>query len=514
MALVLLAGCGGDSAAPDHPPVAVDPPALPVPVPDLPSTPAPAEPPATQPPTTQPPVAGPPIIEPPATEPPAADPIANLLHYMNRCVARPNSLPGTLRDEQTFLRLWIDETYLWYREVPSADMGAHDSATGYFDVLKTPLLTPAGQPKDRFHFSYPEARWIELSAGVERGYGIGWLRAAGVPRDWRIATVADGSSAALAGLRRGDRLVQVDGIDFASAAGADLDMVNAALSPAADGVTHRFSLQRGERMLQAALVSARVSVAPVQNTRVIATPSGPVGYLTFGSHVVPAEPQLVAAFTTLRDAGVRDLVLDLRYNGGGLLSIASEVGYMIAGARSEGRTFEHTLVNDKLTPRPPAPFATRSQQSGQPLPTLNLARVYILAGPGTCSASESIINALRGIDVDVHLVGERTCGKPYAFTPTTNCGTTYFAIQFQGVNAKGYGEYGDGFAPTCAASDDLDHALGDSAEGMLATALHHRASGACPKPAAARSAARVPALSPSLLPVRPAASEIAVHDLR
>ncbi|MDZ7769432.1 MAG: hypothetical protein U5K38_10330 [Woeseiaceae bacterium] len=67
--------------------------------------------------------------------------------------------------------------------------------------------------------------------------------------------------------------------------------------------------------------------------------------------------------------------------------------------------------------------------SGQALPTLDLPRVFVLTGPGTCSASESIINGLRGVDVDVVQVGSTTCGKPYGFYPTGNCGTTYFTIQ-------------------------------------------------------------------------------------
>ena len=88
----------------------------------------------------------------------------------------------------------------------------------------------------------------------------------------------------------------------------------------------------------------------------------------------------------------------------------------------------------------------------------------MLAGPDTCSASESVVNSLRGVGVTVNLVGGATCGKPYGFFPQDNCGTTYFAIQFQGVNQQGFGDYGDGFAPTCAVADDFGHALGDPAE--------------------------------------------------
>ncbi|MEP7299531.1 MAG: peptidase S41, partial [Burkholderiales bacterium] len=71
------------------------------------------------------------------------------------------------------------------------------------------------------------------------------------------------------------------------------------------------------------------------------------------------------------------------------------------------------------------------------------------------------------------------CGKPYGFYPQDNCGTTYFSIQFSGVNQLGQGDYADGFTPTCAAADDFTHALGDPAETRLFAALALRTNGAC-----------------------------------
>jgi hypothetical protein len=133
--------------------------------------------------------------------------------------------------------------------------------------------------------------------------------------------------------------------------------------------------------------------------------------------------------------------------------------------------------------------------SGQALPTLNLPRVFVLTGGSTCSASESIINGLRGVNVEVIQIGSTTCGKPYGFYDFDNCGTTYFSIQFRGVNAANFGDYTDGFAPTnapgtggtritgCSVADDFTHALGDPNEGRLAAALGYRTGSACTGPA-------------------------------
>jgi hypothetical protein len=221
-----------------------------------------------------------------------------------------------------------------------------------------------------------------------------------------------------------------------------------------------------------------------------------VGYLVFNDHIATAEEELVDAIERLQ--GVDDLILDIRYNGGGFLDIASELTYMIGGRTG---TFETQVFNSKHPnrnpvlnqPLVPTPIHTTTQDfslpPGQPLPTLNLSRVYVITGPNTCSASESIINGLRGLGVDVFQIGSTTCGKPYGFYPEDNCGTTYFSIQFQGLNAMNFGDYPDGFAPQnqggrfsvalpgCSIGDDFTRALGDTGEGRLAAALTFRASG-------------------------------------
>jgi C-terminal processing protease CtpA/Prc len=213
-----------------------------------------------------------------------------------------------------------------------------------------------------------------------------------------------------------------------------------------------------------------------------------VGYLTFDNHTAVAERQLIDAFTTLKSQNVNDLVIDMRYNGGGLLYMAAELAYMVAGPNSKGKVFERLQYNGKVQPPAPVLFestaygfdAPNKVPSGTALPTLSLPRVTILTTEGTCSASEAVINALRGVDVQVDIVGSQTCGKPYGFTPVPNCGTTYFSIEFAGVNAKGVGDYAQGFAPTCPVADDLTRELGDRNEALLATALKHRETGACP----------------------------------
>ncbi|HVT34341.1 MAG TPA: S41 family peptidase, partial [Nevskiaceae bacterium] len=309
----------------------------------------------------------------------------------------------------------------------------------------------------------------------------------------------------------------VDGIDVVNdnTAGG-VDAINAGLFPAGSGESHQFRvLDNGAATPRdISMTSADITSTPVQYAHTISTPTGAVGYLLFNDHIATAESELVDAFNQLGTTGVQDLVLDLRYNGGGYLDIASEVAYMIAGpASTAGVTFELQQFNDQYsTVNPvtgetitPVPFHSTTQgftlAEGQPLPTLNLSRVYVLTGSGTCSASEAIINGLRGAGINVIQIGNTTCGKPYGFYPQDNCGTTYFSIEFRGVNAAGFGDYTDGFTPGaadsdatvrgCTVADDFTHLLGDSSEARLAAALAYRSSGSCPGAAGAAKSAAV-----------------------
>jgi carboxyl-terminal processing protease len=417
---------------------------------------------------------------------------------------------GTMLSENHWLRSWSDELYLWYAEIADQDPSAF-LTPDYFNVLRTFATTPSGASKDRFHFTYRTSEWLALSqSGVAAGYGAEWvLVSAQPPRQVVVAYTQPNSPAAAVNLARGAKVLAVDGVNIDATSSSQVNTINNGLFPRDGGQDHVFLIQDRDSATPRTVTmrSANITLTPIQHVRTVPTATGPVGYLSFTDHIATAEIGLIDAISALRAAAVTDLVLDLRYNGGGFLDIASELAYMIAGgARTGGRTFESIQFSDKhpstnpitRTPLTPVPFYSTargfSAAPGQALPTLDLPRVYVLTGAGTCSASESVINSLRGIDVEVIQVGAPTCGKPYGFYPADNCGTTYFSIQFKGVNARGFGDYSDGFAPSnsvgatttpvpgCSVADDFTRALGDPQEGRLAGALGHRAGQGCPSP--------------------------------
>lgn len=443
-------------------------------------------------------------------------------NFKNQCAnprtgTAPNGQPypdvrGTALTENNWLRSWTNELYLWYGEVTDRNPASYATAD-YFNLLKTTATTPSGAPKDQFHFTYPTSVWESFSqSGVTAGYGASFtLTRSTPPRQALIAYVEAGSPAANAGLARGDEIVTVDGADLIN--GNDVTTLNNGLFPTATGQSHTFQVRTNGVTRSVTMTSASVASKPVHTVAKIPTASGDVGYILFNDHIATAEAGLIQAVNTLNSGqGITDLVLDVRYNGGGYLAIASQLSYMLAGStRTAGQTFERTIFNDKNpatnpvtgSPLSPTPFIPQtiglSAPSGSALPTLTLNRVFILTSDDTCSASESIINGLRGVDMPVIQIGTTTCGKPYGFYDFDNCGTTYFSIQFKGVNAKNFGDYADGFSPQntqgtrgelvqgCSVADDFTHQLGDQNERMLAVALDYRMSNACSVPPAAIS---------------------------
>jgi hypothetical protein len=436
---------------------------------------------------------------------------------------------GSTLEENHWLRAWTHETYLWNDEVRDQNPANFNDRLDYFAVLRTTEKTNSGNDKDNFHFSEPTEDYLAArnSAGSS-GYGFSLTAlSTSPPRDYRIRYVDPGTPAAevvggVPQFARGTKILEVDGADLVNGtSNATFDTLNAGLFPATDGETHTFLVQDAgsSDTREVTITSANVSRVPVIETQVIDSGGTKIGYIVFNTYSpFASEEAIVDAIQTLSDANVEELVLDLRYNGGGLLAVASQLSYMIAGPSfTTGKYFEQLQFNEDagaFNPvtgqrNDPTPFYTEtvgfSKDVGQPLPVLNdVNRVFILSTSRTCSASEATINGLRGIGFPVVLIGDITCGKPFGFYPTDNCGETYYTIQFQGVNFEGFGEYADGFVPDdndfafgarvpgCTVSDDLNFAFGDENEPLLSAALTYARTGACPASTPSTAAAATP----------------------
>jgi hypothetical protein len=329
----------------------------------------------------------------------------------------------TVDVQKKFVRSYLDEVYLWYDEIPVVDASQFTGSTAiqdYFDALLVRTPDVNAMPKDRF--------------------------SAVIPTTVAASVLGTSQQADLTGL-----------------------------------------------------LANHTSFVPVART--VTSPGGRLaGYIQFNAHEPGAQDDLITAFRQMLAAGVQDLVLDLRFNSGGFLYIAQTTASMVTGPASEGKVFEKLQYNAKRQAETDASaltFAGKVQVAddipgvsqaqyplGSALPQLNLPRLFVLTSGRTCSASESIINSLRGIDVQVIRIGEETCGKPYGFRERDNCGWALFPIELKGTNAKGYGDYTTGFTPNCRIRDVSTPGVGGTAgsatDPLLAGALTYMDTGACP----------------------------------
>jgi C-terminal processing protease CtpA/Prc len=179
--------------------------------------------------------------------------------------------------------------------------------------------------------------------------------------------------------------------------------------------------------------------------------------------VRPGEDELRAAFAEFRAAGVTQLVIDLRYNGGGLLSTAAVLGSLIDQNGAGQPLIVETYNNLHQDMNRHRLMFTEAQ-------AVDIQRVVFLTTGRTASASEQVINGLAPY-LDVKVVGSRTLGKPVGADSWTHCDYAIAPITFHSLNAAGQGDYFDGIEPECEVPDDLLHELGDPDEAQLHAAL-------------------------------------------
>jgi C-terminal processing protease CtpA/Prc len=296
---------------------------------------------------------------------------------------------------------------------------------------------------------------------------------------------------ARAGLARGDTVLAIDGLAPSEIAQGALPVVTT------PGVPRHFVVVSvtGERR-EIDVVSEDFALTPVaaSSTFEITRDGAPVkvGYIDYTQFVGYSVPYLNLEFIRFAQAGIGELILDLRYNGGGSVATSRDLASMIGGARTAGLLYAYLRFSDKQS-MSTQQFRFNTAQDPFALPLrAGLPRVVVIASGDTASASELLVNGLRPF-VDVALVGETTYGKPYGFIPRDICGTTYNAVQFESLNSLGAGGFTAGFTPDCAVPDDFEHALGDANEARTRVALNYLATGQCgPVPLGRLAAPKAP----------------------
>lgn len=389
------------------------------------------------------------------------------------------------------------EWYLFPELLPaSTDPSAYADANSLLDAL---TATARAQGRDRF-YSYVTSIAAEqalLAGGESAGFGISLLIDEPARRVF-LGQVFEGSAAADAGLARGDEILAVGSSTATLQPVATLlatpNGLTEALGPSTSGTarTLRWRNLAGQEFTRE-IVKRTFTILPVPPAQVRLiqrTGLPPVGHLTLRTFISTADAELRAAFETFRTSGVRDVIIDLRYNGGGLVSTAELLLNLLAGDRTNQVSYATRFNPSKAS----SEQTVRFQAQAQTIPTLRVA--FVTTGQ-SASASELVANSLAPYAQTV-LVGARTFGKPvgqFAFDIAA-CDFRLRLVTFKSVNARGDGDYfsglpDPGFAAaggqSCAARDDLTRLPGDPVETMTAAALNWINNGVCPTGAIADS---------------------------
>jgi carboxyl-terminal processing protease len=340
--------------------------------------------------------------------------------------------------------------YLWYEQIPELDPNSFDSLDELVDSLKI--------PEDRWSIATSLTRIKKLlEGGKYTGFGGGFVIDS--DKKIRVSHVYKNSPLGREGVDRAWELVEADGfnssqVDEINNVLSDRENVNFSFLDTA-GILHSFSATREEITMNTVLYSS-----------VIEKEGSKIGYIVFDGFLETSGKELDSVFNYFFDENVNELIVDFRYNGGGLNVIAYKLIGIIGGDKVKGQVISHLRHNKKHTKN------DSSQKSDHEGVKLSLERVFFITTEGTASASELVINSLVSY-MDVTMVGTKTHGKPvgmYVFEDKEH-DLAILPICFKTTNVNGYGDYMNGLETDIHASDDLTHGWGNMEENMLKTTL-------------------------------------------
>jgi len=400
--------------------------------------------------------------------------------------------------QKQFVREASNQWYLWYDELADINPDNYVNANAYLRALTAPLAVDGRDPG----FSYLTTVVEDGTAITSGAYiGFGFRYGFDATLAFRIIDVFEGGPASDAAVRRSDKVLAIalsgdvfESIDSLAARNASIEDIFGASE---EGVERRFRIERENEIFDVTLVKREVDVPAFAGEPLLINRDGndPIGYVHFRAFTTNAEPGLQEMARVFRDANVSDLVIDLRYNGGGLLSVAEQMLNIFVGALVPGSESYRIAHNDKR-----APDYNQSVYFVEPDVSVSPMRIAFIVTDASASASELVINSVDPY-IDVVLVGSDTRGKAvgqYAFRQT-NCDTLLRLVSFEVLNGEGQGRYYSGLNETgrftlCPADDDITREFTDPQEDSLSTAIAWLNNSSCIASTKAQSATAVKAL--------------------
>ncbi len=394
----------------------------------------------------------------------------------------------SLRQRQDFALAALNEWYLFPTLMDqTANPANYTDVQGYIDALVAPARA---QSKDRF-FTYITSIAQEnafFSSGSSAGFGVR-LAYDSTNRRLFVMEAFEGAPALAAGIDRGTEITAIgtsagtmQTVSSLFASGGS-QAVSDALGASTAGLTRVLRIVNGSTTSDVTVAKADYSLTPVSSrygAKVILDGAKKVGYVNLRTFIDTADPALRSAFANFKSQGITEVIVDLRYNGGGLVSIAELFGDLLGGGRA-GQVFDYTTFRSEKA----AQYNSQKNFVAQ-TETITPTKIAFIGMGGTASASEMVMNEMRPyLGTNAALIGSNTYGKPVGqiAIDKTSCDDRLRIIAFRTENANHQGDYYTGLASvmekTCAAADDIFHPLGDANETSVKGALDFLAGRSC-----------------------------------
>ncbi|MEI6678746.1 MAG: S41 family peptidase [Mariniphaga sp.] len=351
----------------------------------------------------------------------------------------------------------FNDLYLWYETMPTVDLKTFKTPGEYIGKVKNSL--------DRWSFTMTYTDMVDL---LDNGLTTGW--GAGLGYDdqnlLRILFVYDNSAMGKAGIKRGWQIKSINAKTVASMTDSE---VNVAFKNASNSFVF-IKNDGSESTIQ--LTKGVIVINSVQFSAIYTKGAKKIGYLVFSDFLGSSVKELNTVFDGFSHNGVTDIVLDLRYNGGGTLDCADSLVALLAGKPNKDKIYNTLIYNNKHT--------RLGYQSviGLKSNSIQLDKLVVIATSSTASASELVISGLKPY-LNMKLIGSKTHGKPVGMNieGDTKLNIAVAPISFRNVNSKGYTDYFDGIPVDFTIRDNVTQDWGNLTDACLNAALNYISTG-------------------------------------
>jgi len=394
-----------------------------------------------------------------------------------------------MRERQDWAAAQLNQYYL-FPELLAANVNP-DSFTSVQDYVDALVAPARAQGKDRFYtgVSSIAADKEFLATGSTAGFGV----RVGTDVDARkvfILEAFEGAPALTAGIDRGTEILAI-GTSAANLATVDSIIANegsagitAALGPNTAGTTRVLRVRDTNGTIREVTVTKADFALPPVSSRygalIIDDGGRKVGYVNLRAFVNTADPQLRNALAQFKAQGISEVIVDLRYNGGGTSAMSELMTNLLLGQRTPADVMNYRVHRPSSSDLNFTRFFAPQPQS------IASMKIAFIGTGSTASASEAVMNSvLPYLGPNTALIGSDTFGKPVgtASIDRTQCDDRLTLVVFATQNANKQGDYFNGLAPrfqaTCSADDDPTRQLGDPQEVMIRTALDFLAGRPC-----------------------------------